>query len=144
VLAACIAVLFCAPLRAADESVSRALAGADLLLGTVKDATKNKLDFEGNKTFTADQLRAPIAEQIRELQEKGVTPVRADDTAFYVGAFYRKNGFSKAAVEYQIRGDRLLLNIVEGPRSLLRGITFTGNTGPTGCAGSISPRGIST
>ena len=128
VLAACIAVLFCAPLGAADENVSRALAGADLLLGTVKDATKNKLDFEGNKTFTADQLRAPIAEQIRELQEQGVTPVRADDTAFYVGAFYRKNGFSKAAVEYQIRGDRLLLLIVEGPRSLLRGITFTGNT----------------
>ena len=118
----------CAPLRAADENLSRALAGADLVSGTLKDAANNKLDFTGNKTFTAEQLRAPIAEQIRELQEKGVTPVRADDTAFYVGAFYRKNGFSQAAVEYQIRGDRLLLTIVEGPRSLLRGITFTGNT----------------
>ena len=68
------------------------------------------------------------AEQIRELQENRITPVRADDTAFYVGAFYRKNGFSKAAVEYQIRGDRLLLTIVEGPRSLLRDIVFTGRT----------------
>ena len=118
----------CAPLRAADENVSRALAGADLLVGTLKDAASNKLDFTGNKTFTADQLRAPIAEQIRELQEKGLTPARADDTAYYVGAFYRKTGFSQAAVEYEIRGDRLLLKIAEGPRALLRTITFIGNT----------------
>ncbi len=127
-LAACALLAGWAPLRAADENVSRALAGADLLVGTLKDAAKNKLDFAGNQTFTADQLRAPIAEQIRELQENRITPVRADDTAFYVGAFYRKNGFSKAAVEYQIRGDRLLLTIVEGPRSLLRDIVFTGRT----------------
>ena len=123
-----LALACCGPLRAADENLARALAGADLLVGTVKDAANNKLDFAGHQTFTAEQLRAPIAEQIRELQEKGITPVRADDTAFYVGAFYRKNGFSQAAVEYQIRGDRLRLTIVEGPRSLLRGIAFTGNT----------------
>ncbi len=128
VLAACALLAGWAPLRAADENVSRALAGADLLVGTLKDAAKNKLDFTGNKTFTADRLRVPIAEQIRELQENGITPVRADDTAFYVGAFYRKNGFSQAAVEYQIRGERLLVTIVEGPRSLLRDILFTGRT----------------
>ena len=121
--------LFCsAPLRAADGTLSRALAGSDLVVGTLQDTANNKLDFTGHKTFTAAQLRAPIAEQIRELQEKGITPVRADDTAFYIGAFYRKNGFSQAVVEYQIRGDRLLLSIVEGPRTLLRTITFTGNT----------------
>ena len=104
--------------HAANENASRALAGADLVVGTLKDAANNKLDFSGNKTFTVEQLRAPIAEQIRELQEKGITPVRADDTAFYVGAFYRKSGFAQATVEYQIRGDRLLLTIVEGPRAL--------------------------
>lgn len=121
------AVLAASPLRA-DENLTRALAGADLLVGTLKDAANNKLDFAGNKTYTVEQLRAPIAEQIRELQEKGITPARADDTAFYVGAFYRKNGFSQATVEYQIRGDRLLLTIVEGPRALLRAITFNGNS----------------
>ena len=116
------------PLSAADENVSRALAGADLIVGTLRDAANNKLDFTGNKTFTADQLRAPVAEQIREVQEKGLTPARADDAAFYVGAFYRKGGFSQAAVEYEIRGDRLLIKINEGPRSLLRSVTFIGNT----------------
>ena len=116
------------PLRAADENVSRAVAGAGLLVGTVKDAANNKLDFTGNKTFTADQLRAPVSEQIRELHEKGLTPARADDTAYYVGAFYRKAGFSQVAVEYEIRGSRLLIKIAEGPRSLLRTITFIGNT----------------
>ncbi len=117
-----------APLPAADENLSRALAGADLVVGSLKDAANNKVDFAGNQTFTADELRAPIAEQIRELQEKGLTPVRADDTAFYLGSFYRKSGFSQATVEYQIRGDRLLLTIVEGPRSLLRSISFPGAT----------------
>ena len=87
--AAVLAAIIFTPLHAADENVSRALAGADLLVGTLKDAASNKLDFTGNKTFTVDQLRAPIAEQIRELQEKGITPVRADDTAYYVGAFFR-------------------------------------------------------
>ena len=119
---------FFQPLRAADENAARALAGADLLVGTLRDAAKNKLDFTGNKTFTADQLRAPIAEQIREVQEKGLTPARADDAAYYVGAFYRKAGFSQVAVEYEIRGERLLIKINEGPRSLLRSVTFTGNT----------------
>ena len=123
-----IALAFSMPLRAADENVTRALAGADLLIGTLQDTAKNKVEFAGNKTFTADELRAPIAEQIRELQEKGLTPARADDTAFYVGSFYRKAGFSQVSVEYQIRGVKLLLKIAEGPRSLLRQITFIGNT----------------
>ncbi len=115
------------PLPAADENLSRALTGASLIAGTLKDTAANKLDFTGNKTFTADQLRAPIAEQRRELLEKGISPARADDTAYYVGAFYRKAGFSQVAVEYEIRGDRLLIKVAEGPRSLLRSVTFAGN-----------------
>jgi outer membrane protein assembly complex protein YaeT len=123
------ALLLASPalLRAADENVSRALAGANLLVGTLADAAKNKIDFSGNASFSADALRAAVAEQIREIQEKGLTPARADDTAFYIGAFYRKAGYSKAAVEYEIHGDRLLIKIAEGPRSLLRKLIFAGN-----------------
>ena len=116
-----------APLRAADENLTRAVAGADLLVGTLTDAAGSRLDLTGNKTFTAEQLRAAVAGQLAEIQEKGLTAARADDTAFYVGAFYRKAGFSQVSAEYEIRGDRLLIKIVEGQRALLHRITFIGN-----------------
>ena len=116
-----------APLRAADENLTGALVGADLVAGTIKDAAGNRLDFTGNKTFTTEQLRAAVAGQVAEIQEKGLTAARADDTAFYIGSFYRKAGFSQVSAEYEIRGERLLIKIVEGPRALLRKITFIGN-----------------
>lgn len=117
----------CAPLSAQDAGIANALTGAALVGGLLRDTAGNKLDFTGHKTFTADELRAAIPQQIRELQEKGISPARADDAAYYVGAFYRKGGFSRVEVEYTIRGDRLLIRIVEGPRALLRKITFLGN-----------------
>ncbi len=118
---------FCTPLFAQIETLNNALTGAALVGDSLREAAANKVDFSGNTTFTADQLRAAISEQVRELQEKGVSPARADDAAYYVGAFYRKGGFSQAAVEYTITGNRVLIRIVEGPRSLLRKITFIGN-----------------
>ncbi len=122
-----VGLFFPTPLRAQDGNVANALVGTDLIVGSLRDAASNKLDFTGNKTFTTDQLRGAIAEQIRDLQEKGLSPARADDAAFYVGAFYRKGGFSQVSVEYTIRGGRLLIRIAEGPRALLRKITFAGD-----------------
>ena len=115
------------PLHAQNGPISRVLTAVNPLAGSPADAVNDRVDFTGNTTFTAEQLRVPIAEQLREVAERGLTPARADDTAFYVGAFYRRAGFSQVAVEYQIRGDRLRLSIVEGPRTLLRQITFIGN-----------------
>lgn len=122
-----VCLAFGTPLRAQDGNVANVLTGAKLVGDSVRAAAANKLDFTGHRTFTDEQLRAAIANQIRELQEKGLSAARADDAAFYVGAFYRKGGFSQVAVEYTIRGDRLLIRIVEGPRALLRKITFVGN-----------------
>ncbi len=112
---------------AADENLSRALAGADLIVGTLADKAKDRIEFFGAKSFKEDELRAPIAGQLAEIAAEGLTPPRADDTAYYLGAFYRKSGFAKAEVNYEIRGAKLILSIAEGPRSLLRSITFTGN-----------------
>jgi outer membrane protein assembly factor BamA len=83
--------------------------------------------FVGAKSLTEDELRTAIAAQIQEIAEGGVTAARADDTAYYLGAFYRKKGFASARVDYEIRGGTVVLKIEEGPRSLLRSVTFTGN-----------------
>ncbi len=112
----------------AQDGASRALPGAALLLDTVQAQARDKVDFEGQKTFTEEELLAPLAEEVRDLMESGVSPARGDDLAFYVGSFYRKAGFSQVAVDYEIRGGKILIKIDEGPRSLLRKISFTGNT----------------
>lgn len=113
--------------RAQDEGLDRALAGADLLLGAVKSAEQSRVQFSGASAFTDAELRAAIGQQIAEIDEQGVTPARADDAAYYVGAFYRKNGYAKAQAEYAIEGGKVVVKIVEGARSLVRGLSFTGN-----------------
>ncbi len=89
--------------------------------------TASRVDFVGQKTLGEPEIRAAIAEQIQEIESKGVTPARADDAAYYVGAFYRKSGFTKAETSYSIRGDRVAILIQEGPRTLLRTVRFEGN-----------------
>ncbi len=112
---------------AQDSGLQRALPGAGLLVETVQAQARNRVEFTGEKTFSKDELIAPLLEEVRDLTENGVTPARADDLAFYVGSFYRKAGFSKATVDYDIRGEKVVIKIHEGPRSLLRKIDFTGN-----------------
>ena len=111
----------------AAENLTRALAGADLIVGTLADKAKDRIEFIGATSFKDDELRAPISGQLQEIAAQGLTPPRADDTAYYLGAFYRKSGFAKAEVSYEIRGGKLILRIAEGARSLLKSITFTGN-----------------
>lgn len=113
--------------QAQDQGLDRALAGADLLLGAVKSAEQSKVQFSGASAFKDEELRAAIAQQIQEIDEHGVSPARADDAAYYVGAFYRRNGFAKAQADYAIAGEKVTVKIVEGPRSLVRGLSFAGN-----------------
>ena len=111
--------------NAAEDSQNAAL-GAELLHTVLSSTAKKRAEFRGAKTFTEEELTAAVAEQLRELNDHPLTPARADDTAYFLGSFYRKAGFASARVDYEIRGDLLLLKIDEGPRSLLRAVTFTG------------------
>ncbi len=115
-----------APARAA-ENAQNVLLGAELLQTVLATGAKQRVEFSGGKSFSEEELTAAVAEQIREFTESGLTPARGDDTAYYLGAFYRKKGFASAHVEYEIRGDRLVLKISEGSRSLLLGVIFDGN-----------------
>src|SRR5688572_20300435 len=62
------------------------------------------VEFVGARAFTPDQLREPLAEQLRDIRSDGLTKPRADDTAYYLSVFYRKQGYSAAEVEWEIRG----------------------------------------
>ncbi len=90
------------------------------------DAPAN-IEFVGARSFTPAELRVPLVESGREIKDRGLTKARADDTAYYLAVFYRKNGFAEVDVNFDIRGSVLVLRISEGPRAYLRKVTFNGN-----------------
>ncbi len=91
-------------------------------------AEKSKIHFVGQHSYTESELGTAIGEQVREINEKGATPARADDAAFYIGSFYRKNGFSQVETDYSIQNGIVVVKIQEGPRTLIREVSFIGNT----------------
>ncbi len=99
----------------------------DLALKPLPPEESGKIQFAGNKAFNEQQLREALADAIREINEGGLTRPRADDAAYYLGVHYRKQGYAKAEVRWEIRGSRLVLTISEGPRTYLREILFVGN-----------------
>ncbi|MEO8351074.1 MAG: BamA/TamA family outer membrane protein [Chthoniobacteraceae bacterium] len=104
--------------QAAKRPLAAALTGAE----------KSKIQFVGQHSFTEQELKTAIGEQVRDINEKGATPPRADDAAFYIGSFYRKNGFSQVETEYSIRNGMVVVKIKEGARTLIREVSFIGNT----------------
>lgn len=113
--------------QAQERQAQGALLGADLVKTTLSAKASDFVEVHGNTTYSQDELLAAIGEQVREIQSQGLTPARADDAAFYIGAFYRKRGFAKAATEYEMRGKKVVVRVSEGPRSTLKKITFVGN-----------------
>ncbi|HEV7401877.1 MAG TPA: BamA/TamA family outer membrane protein [Chthoniobacteraceae bacterium] len=89
--------------------------------------TTGLIDFIGNTSFTADQLKQPMTEQIKEIDREGLTPPRADDAAFYLASYYHQQGYPEADVTWAIVGGRLKLTIKEGKRTYLRHVEFVGN-----------------
>ncbi len=93
-----------------------------------RPTTPVRLQLQGNTHFSEDQIRAAIADQLSEIGESGLSPALADDTAFFLGVFYRKNGYSQASVKWSIgRGNLLILTIYEGPLTTLGKVVFQGN-----------------
>jgi len=86
------------------------------------------IEFRGQQAFKEKDLRVALKEEITTIEDFGLSPARADDLAFFVEVFYRKHGYAKVDVHYVIEsGDRLRLDINEGPRFLLGTMTFDGN-----------------
>src|SRR5438874_445462 len=86
------------------------------------------IEFRGQQAFKEKELQTALKEEITTIEDFGLSPARADDLAFFVEVFYRKHGYAKVDVHYVIEsGDRLRLDINEGPRFLLSKVTFDGN-----------------
>jgi outer membrane protein insertion porin family len=90
------------------------------------------IEFRGQQTFTDKDLRSQLKEQIATIDQYGLTAARADDLAFFLELVYRKHGFAKVDVHYVLEsGDRLRLDIHEGPRITLGQVIFEGNAKET-------------
>src|SRR5947199_1034685 len=87
------------------------------------------IEFRGQQAFQDKELRSALKEEIATVEDFGLTPARADDLAFFLAVFYRKHGYAKVNVRYVIEsGNRLRLDIIEGPRFMLNKVVFDGNT----------------
>src|SRR5213082_990363 len=90
-------------------------------------ARSSNLEIRGTTAFKEEELRSVLKEQIATIHDFGLTAARADDVAFFLELFYRKHGYAKVNVHYAIEGERLRLDIDEGPQYTLGQVEFVGN-----------------
>jgi outer membrane protein insertion porin family len=86
-----------------------------------------RIQFVGNTKFSNRELSAAIADPLAAIQQAGLSLPLADDTAYYLGVFYRRHGYPQVDVKYKIRDPYLELDITEGPYYKLGEISFEGD-----------------
>ena len=87
----------------------------------------SRVRFVGNTKFNDKELSSALADPLAAIQQRGLSLPLADDTAYYLGVFYRRHGYAAVDVKYKIQGPYLELNISEGPYFKLGEIYFQGN-----------------
>ncbi|MCB1098417.1 MAG: BamA/TamA family outer membrane protein [Verrucomicrobiae bacterium] len=85
------------------------------------------VSFRGLEQLTAEQARAIISHQISYIAERGVSPARADDAAYFLGIGMRRMGFEAAEVDWEIEGDSVVLIVRESKLRSLGDIEIEGN-----------------
>ena len=98
---------------------------------------KVKVQWLGRHAFSEGTLRNGIAEQLERIRAEGLSRPNADDAAYYTAAFYHQKGYPKAAVEWEIQRETLVLQINEGPFVRLRSTSVEGN--PSSSANTLLP-----
>jgi len=88
---------------------------------------ESRVRFVGNTKFSDKELSSALADPLAAIQQRGLSLPLADDTAYYLGVFYRRHGYAAVDVKYKIRGPYLELDISEGPYYKLGEIYFEGN-----------------
>jgi outer membrane protein insertion porin family len=91
------------------------------------ESMTGRVRFVGNTKFTAKELSAALADELTQIQQQGLNLPLADDTAYYLGVFYRRHGYPAVDVRYKIQGPYLELDIAEGRYYKLGQIYFEGN-----------------
>ena len=86
------------------------------------------VQFVGVTAFTERELRDTLFDALDSIKNDGLTPASADDTAFFLELYYRKNGYTFVSSNYTIvNGKTLELKVNEGPLVILGNIDFKGN-----------------
>ena len=86
------------------------------------------VDFVGVTGFTEADLRDALFDPLDSIKNDGLTNATADDAAFFLELFYRKNGYTFVSANYTIvNSKRLQLKVDEGPLVILGDIRFIGN-----------------
>ncbi len=89
-----------------------------------------RIEIVGATTFPVDTLRGSLSDAVESIEREGVTPATADDAAFFLELFYRRNGYARALVTSTILpGGRLQLKVDEGQPVTLGKIDFVGGRG---------------
>jgi outer membrane protein insertion porin family len=122
-----IGALYALPLTASAQSKAQEAAATSQLAPTPPPETASRVIFTGNQHYPENQLRQALADPLLSVHNEGLTAPLADDTAYYLEVFYRRNGYPNVNVNYQIRGSELKLNITEGRYYKLGTINFVGN-----------------
>ncbi len=92
------------------------------------DVERPEEQQKARRAVVKEQEKRALKEELTTIEDFGLSPARADDLAFFLEVFYRKHGYAKVNVHYVIEsGSRLRLDITEGPRFMLRTVTFDGN-----------------
>jgi outer membrane protein assembly complex protein YaeT len=106
----------------------------DYALAGIENKTKNSVSFEiffqGNEVLSEAELRREAAAELNAFDEQGHRTADIDDAAYQMRLAYRKRGYAFAEVDYQIEKNdftRVTFTISEGPRVIIRTITFSGN-----------------
>ena len=95
---------------------------------TTTQAGDVTVDFQGVTGFTEADLRDALFDPLDTIQHDGLRPATADDVAFFLELFYRKNGYAFVSTSYTILNPKhLVLKVDEGPLVVLGDIRFTGN-----------------
>ena len=86
------------------------------------------VQFIGVTAFTDRELRDTLFDALDDIKNDGLTPATADDAAFFLELYYRKNGYTFVSTNYTIVNNRnLQLKVDEGPLVVLGDIEFKGN-----------------
>jgi outer membrane protein insertion porin family len=89
------------------------------------------VDFAGNKTFSAEQLREIADKELQSLADSGFKKSVVDDAAFQIESFYRQRGYIQARVDYRYKEDsvprQITFLVSEGPQVEVEGIELNGN-----------------
>jgi outer membrane protein assembly complex protein YaeT len=122
-------LLLCLIATTASNAWFVGYASAEIEYETQRPASFEIL-FQGNEKLSEAKLRREAAAELKAFDKQGQRAADIDDAAYQMQLAYRKAGYAFAEVDYKIEKKditKVTFTISEGPRVIIRTITFSGN-----------------